>query len=513
MKRTLADAAHCPAIRLTIFHFAHHHAGLTVQVGRAGIDKVRWSPVSESSMQLTKRNLPRAARAGRLQLARTRLRILIISMLMSLVPVAASANCNITDTGIPQHAVVAIDPSGARQALALYGMGFGGTYIGEVLGNPLGGLKQGTHFDGLLDVYMNADFERMAGWKGLCFHANGYQIHGTSITAQDLGSIVRASNIEAFPSTRLDEFWFEQKLLNDLISVRFGALAVDTEFLIAHSAGAFIDSTFGWPTISSVNLPFGGPNYPFASPGVRVSVEPNDHFKLMIDVSDDNPIGPCPNNLDPGQCNTNGLEFRLNDPPLLLVEADYAYDKNRGLPGTIKLGGWKDFGKFDGQRFDGALQGTTGANPLLDDSSYAIYGVINQTIYRLPDQSNGKGISVFARVVGSPSDRNPINAYADGGIVFTGMIARRPNDVFGIGVAYTGISDDASTFERDDGLSVIGNHEVLLEMSYTAELRPGWTLQPDLQYIWNPGGNVPDDSGSRAVENAMVVGARTTMNF
>jgi len=44
------------------------------------------------------------------------------------------------------------------------------------------------------------------------------------------------------------------------------------------------------------------------------------------------------------------------------------------------------------------------------------------------------------------------------------------------------------------------------------QLRPGWTLQPDLQYIWQPGGNVTDDSGRR-VENAAVIGARTTINF
>ena len=42
------------------------------------------------------------------------------------------------------------------------------------------------------------------------------------------------------------------------------------------------------------------------------------------------------------------------------------------------------------------------------------------------------------------------------------------------------------------GLSVVRNHETLLEISYTAELRPGWTLQPDFQYIWQPGGNVPE---------------------
>ena len=276
-----------------------------------------------------------------------------------MLPTVARADCDgVTENGVPEDSALAsLWPQmetlgGTRPALARHGIGFGATYIGEVLGNPSGGVKQGVHYDGLLEVDLDADMAKLIGWKGLCFHANGFQINGTSITGENLLSIVSASNIEAFPSTRLDEFWFDQKLLNDKVSVRFGSLAVDTEFLIADSAGAFIANTFGWTTISSDNLPFGGPIYPFASPGVRVAVEPNDRFKLMIDVNDDNPAGSCPEGLDPGQCNENGLEFRLDDPPLLLVEADYSYNKDGRMPGTIKLGGWNDFGKFADQRLD-----------------------------------------------------------------------------------------------------------------------------------------------------------------
>jgi porin len=44
------------------------------------------------------------------------------------------------------------------------------------------------------------------------------------------------------------------------------------------------------------------------------------------------------------------------------------------------------------------------------------------------------------------------------------------------------------------------------------QLATGWTLQPDFQYIWQPGGNVTDENG-RVVENAAVFGARSTMSF
>jgi porin len=441
---------------------------------------------------------------------------LILAMLMNLLlPVVASANCDVTNTGFPEDAVVALDPGGVREALARHGIQVGGAYIGEVLGNPSGGITQGTEYDGLLQLNLNADMHKLGLWKGLCFHTDVFQIHGHSISAEEVGSIVSISNIENLPSTRLFELWLEQSMFEGKLSIRFGQLAADAEFLIAESASAFIASTFGWTTISSDNLLVGGPIYPMATPGVRIAISPKDETKLMVAVYNGDPVGPCSEDFDPGQCNQHGLEFRLEDPPLLLTEADYSYNQEGNMPGTIKLGGWRHFGKFDDQRLDvnRGLQGITGLDPLSHEGNYAFYGVIDQTIYRLPGEGDARGISIFARVVGSPSDRNQIDVYVDTGIVFTGMTQRRPNDVFGVGFAYTGISDHASAFDRDSGLAVIRNYEALLEISYTAEIRPGWTLQPDFKYVWKPGGSVPNDAGTGAVGNATVLGARTTINF
>jgi porin len=62
-------------------------------------------------------------------------------------------------------------------------------------------------------------------------------------------------------------------------------------------------------------------------------------------------------------------------------------------------------------------------------------------------------------------------------------------------------------FDSDSGLSALHNYEALLEICYTAQLKPGWTLQPDFQYFWQPGGNVP------GADDAVVLGARTSISF
>ena len=89
----------------------------------------------------------------------------------------------------------------------------------------------------------------------------------------------------------------------------------------------------------------------------------------------------------------------------------------------------------------------------------------------------------------------------------------RPDDAFAIGFAYTGISDQVTAYDIDLGEPVARNYEALIEICYTMQLAKGWTLQPDFQYIWQPGGNVPNESGNGAVADAAVVGARTTISF
>src|SRR3954451_3115984 len=49
---------------------------------------------------------------------------------------------------------------------------FAATYIGAVLANASGGLKQGATFEGRLTLAVDLDSDKLAGWKGLIAHAN-----------------------------------------------------------------------------------------------------------------------------------------------------------------------------------------------------------------------------------------------------------------------------------------------------------------------------------------------------
>lgn len=428
-------------------------------------------------------------------------------------PAAADVDCGVSHRGIPENAAIIIDPGGVRRALAGHGIEVSASYVGEAFGNPTGGFKQGTKYDGVLALSLNAHLEKMGLWKGLCFHTDGFQIHGQSITADNIGSLMPVSNLEATPATRLFELWLEQHMFGDKLAVRVGQLAADAEFIISEGGGFFLNGTWGWPSITAADMPSGGPAYPLATPGVRVAITPNDKFQLLVGLYNGDPAGPnCQG--DPQVCNNNGLDFRLDSPPLLMVEGAYAYNQDR-LPGTIKIGGWNHFGTFEDQRFDvgGNLIAVTGPPGRPLDNNWGLYGIIDQLVWRVPGSEDPKGVAVFARFIGAPADRNLVDFYADGGVTFSGMIPRRPDDSFAIGLAYTGISDRVSAFDVDSGLPVTRNYEALLEICYTMQLATGWTLQPDFQYIWQPGGNVPNESGNGAVGDVAVLGARTTISF
>ncbi len=401
---------------------------------------------------------------------------------------------------------------GARTRLSDKGIDFSITYIGETFGDLVGGVQRGATYEDLISFETDLDLTKLMGWSGGSAHVSVYQIDDSGENAIDLsGSISDPSNIDALPTTRLFTLWFQQEL-GKAGSARIGQLAADDEFLISDTAAALINGTFGWANIVTVDLPAGGPAYPLATPGVRVAITPNDATSLMIGVYNGNPAGDCEG--DPQVCNKNGLDFNLDVPALLMIEGAYTYNPD-GLRGIIKIGGWNHFDTFEDQFVDigGNLIAETGQPGRPIDNNWGLYGIIDQLIWRVPGSEDPKGVGVFARVIGAPQDQNLIDFYVDGGITLSGMFRRRPDDAIAFGIAYTGISDRVTAFDVSAGEPVARNYEMLLEICYTMQLMPGWTLQPDFQYIWQPGGNVPDEDGSGAVADAAVFGARTAISF
>src|SRR5262249_17129970 len=193
-----------------------------------------------------------------------------------------------------------------------------------------------------------------------------------------LRSLVTVSSYEALPSTRLSELWFEQHLFSDHVTIRVGQLTADTEFLLSSGGSNFLDATWTWATLPTFNLPASGPVYPLSTPGVRVAVKPNDTWTLMLGIYNGDPAGAsCTSN--PQVCDDDGLEFRLDSPPLLIGEASYKYDQTGQLPGTVKIGGWYQLGKLHEQVGSGVTVATA-PNSLPIQTDSALYAIVDQLV-------------------------------------------------------------------------------------------------------------------------------------
>ena len=105
----------------------------------------------------------------------------------------------------------------------------------------------------------------------------------------------------------------------------------------------------------------------------------------------------------------------------------------------------------------------------------------------------------------TPADRNFVNFYFDTGLSYKGLIPTRDNDTVGIGFGYAQLSNGARSSLRDEGANPIGA-EMVIELTYQAEITPWLIVQPDLQYIINPG-------GATDVNNALVIGGRAAITF
>ena len=417
------------------------------------------------------------------------------------------------------------DWTGLRTYLAGRGLTFDFNYVGEMLANVTGGQRRLAIYDGRFEMTFEANLEKLFSWPGATFHVTGYQIHGRGLSSRAIGNLLTVSNIEAAAGSRLFTLWLEQNLFDDKLSVRIGQLAADDEFAVSDTAGLFINGTFGWLGSLGTNLISGGPAYPLATPGVRVRVGPFSGLSFRAAVFSGDPGGKG-SEPDPVLRNPSGTAFSFTGGVFVIGEATLASPEKGSIPGlptTVKAGFWYHSGDHDDLRFDTA--GLSLADPASTGvarrhrGNYGGYVILDQALWRVPGSSE-RGLNGFVRFSLNPSNRNLVSWYVDTGLVLTGPFAARPADSLGIAFGFARISSAARDFDRDAialaaATDPVRDYEAVLELTYKAQITPWWTVQPDLQYVFHPGGkttNPLDPDGSR-IGNALVLGVRTSIAF
>ncbi|MGH8045612.1 MAG: carbohydrate porin, partial [Chthoniobacterales bacterium] len=317
---------------------------------------------------------------------------------------------------------------------------------------------------------------------------------------------------------------FEQKLLDDKISIKLGRFATGDDFASSPIYWLYMNNGIdGNPQALPVNTQFSA--YPWAVWAARLRVDPTPEFNGQLGVYQvsDRVFDRAYHGVDWSMRPGDGvlLISQLGWTPEFFkraVPADstptpdaksIVNDKSKsgeksfkepvetvmkGLPGHYWFGAY--FSPWQFSQF-----GTTDTAT----NSYGFYWHADQMIYQ-ESPGSAQGLTLWSAFVLSPQQNiAKLPFEVNGGIVYQGLIPTRDNDQTVFGIVYGQFSDDyAAATEAAGGGSP--DYELVFEWGYRVQFTKFMYVQPNVQWVINPGGayNIP---------NALVLGAQCSVTF
>ena len=413
-----------------------------------------------------------------------------------------------------------VDWGGLRTDLSHHGVDFEFFYIASNPHNLDGGIKTGSAYEGAMLMLLDLDSEKLVGYHGGHFHVGGVSLHGEDhFSDRHIGDLNKVNLIDFPHAWRLWELWYEQKFLDDRVSLKLGQMAVDQDFLMAEFYNSLasinlLNQTFFYPTLAFnvYNIPgFPGPLHalassPYGAPAARLKVDATEQLYLQVGAYDGYPD------------QDDGTHIKLNSDQgaLLYFETGYRLNQGKedtGPPGNIKLGAFYHTGDFPDNLsvFKAQLgQGSVSFHP----NTYGAYFLVDQTIFREvgKDDPAHQGLVGFFRLTGAPADRNLTQFGVDGGLVYKGLIPTRDWDSLALAASYLQMSDDIREGQQLVNKVAPGtfphllDYEAVIELDYKAQMTAWWTLQASVERPIHPG-------GSAAIHDAWAFILASTLRF
>ena len=365
------------------------------------------------------------------------------------------------------------DWGGLRQKMADKGVTFETVYTSESNFNAKGGLSQGYSVLGNLDITLDMDMEKMLGWSGGEIFIYGLGGHGMAPTEM-VGDIQVTSNIEAGMNYfKLYQIWLKQGFLNNRLVFLAGLHDFNSECYTTRTSGLFFNSSFGIGADLSQTGSNGPSIFPSTAPAVRMKIEPVEHFYLNFG-------------------GYNAIAGNPDKPEA--TAADFTFEKGFLLTGEI---GYEDEGDI---KLAAGVWDYTKPEKDFSDADAPGFG-----IYVLFDKTLGEVFSFFIRGGMANPQVYQIAYNISEGIHLSGKIWGRDDDELGLGV--TTVINSAKYLDQLNSQGVTMDvHETAFELTYKIQATPWVSIQPDFQYVLNPGTN-PD------VADAYVIAMRARMSF
>lgn len=341
-----------------------------------------------------------------------------------------------------------------------------------------GGREAGTTYLDNLDLGLTADLEAL-GWTGATFAASALYNNRNQLSEGLIGDFQAVSNIDADGSLRLYELWLEQRLGRGA-RVKLGIIDLNSELDVNETGGLFINSSHGIaPDFSQVGA--NGPSI-FPAPGLGALAEASGgRWRARLGLFEGVPR-------DPERPRRTVFGLSSGEGALLVIEGEYRRGEGRAVVGLRHHGGNFERWSQPGRPPSGDRQDSTGAYVLMEDG-LARWGEVE--------------LRGFARVGVADRRIHEVELYTGAGLVLQGPLLGLDGEQMGLAVA-SAWSGGPYRRSFEDGVGA--RRETAVELTYSALILPWLAVQPDVQWVINPG-------FSRRTRDAIEFGLRFTAAF
>lgn len=379
-------------------------------------------------------------------------------------------------------------------------------YFGVFQGNPVGGQSQGVAYSQYLPF--GFEWKEPFGWRGSAVKVSAVSGAGNNLS-ETIGNAFTVSQAWDGNTLFLYQAYLVQKAFDDRLEIGIGRVSASQYFATLPAFDLLVTGGLNSvPVALERNSTFTGSASASWFAGARwLPMEETSFtagiFQARADLGRTGPYNGLDLGLDPndGTFGVVELGWTPNSKEFTAVQEDRNFTRGRrtlngdgnGLPGVYKLGAYVS------NQPQVSYPGGWGGSP------FGFYTIGQQTLWeQTPGQSNTSQFSFFGGVVWAPPSgvtEIPVDGFA--GTVWLGPWSARPADHL---YSSWQIGSFSEPYAQSQGQSAEGAFESVLNAGYVIQITKEFSVQPDIQYIIQPG-------GFGQYGNALVLGLQVTIEL
>ena len=405
---------------------------------------------------------------------------------------------------------------GVRNFLDDSGVELSASYTNNIAGNPVGGMTQSFAYADNFSFGMQLDFEKLIKWQGLTLTVSALDRNGSNLSARNIGNQFTVQQVYGTETVVFYALVLEQRLLEDKLGIKLGRFSTGDDFASSPLYWLYMNNGIdGNPQALPVNTAF--TSYPASVWGARLRVDPSPEWFAMGGIYQATSLNLY---------RDHGLDWSINNSDGVLMIGQVGWTPEffkkpaaaskpsdgkslaegktvkpvspdagmQGLPGHYWFGAYYSPWQF-------AQFGSTETA----SNSYGFYWHADQMVWQ-EEPGSDQGLTLWSAFVLSPQQNiSKLPFQVNSGIVYKGLVPARDHDTTMLGFVYGNFSDDYAGTVAATGAGT-PSYEIALEAGYRIQVTKFAYIQPNVQWIINPGGtgNIP---------NALVLGAQMNVTF